>query len=100
LIKRDLNVRAAFLHVAGDAAISLSVVVKEVVILYTGWLWIYLVSSLMISLMVIIGTWGLLRESAKLALHAVPADIDADQVKAHLASVDGVAEVHAPHIGG
>lgn len=98
--KGDLNVRAAFQHMAADAAISLGVVGAGIVILYTGWQWIDPVSSLVIALLVIAGTWGLLRDSVNLALHAVPAGIDAEKVKAYLVSLDGVSEVHDLHIWG
>ena len=98
--KGDLNVRAAFTHMAGDAAIALGVVVAGVVILYTGWHWLDPAVSLLIALLVVVGTWGLLRDSVTLALDAVPAGIDIEKVRGYLASVAGVSEVHDLHIWG
>ena len=98
--KGDLNVRAAFTHMAGDAAIALGVVVAGFAILYTGWHCLDPVVSLVISALVVLGTWGLLRDSVALALDAVPAGIDFEKVKHYLASVNGVSEVHDLHIWG
>jgi cobalt-zinc-cadmium efflux system protein len=98
--KDDLNVRAAFLHMAGDAAISLGVVVAGIIILNTGWQWLDPSVSLIISVLVIAGTWGVLRDSINLALHAVPDNIDAAQVQSYLATLPGVTEVHDLHIWG
>lgn len=98
--KGDLNVRGAFLHMAADAAITLGVVLSGIAIVFTGWLWLDPATSLVVALLVIAGTWGLLRDSVNLALHAVPAGIDAANVQAYLESVTGVAEVHDLHIWG
>lgn len=98
--KGDLNIRAAFLHMAGDAAISLGVVVAGIVILQTGWQWLDPIVSLAIAALVIAGTWSLLRDSVSLALHAVPEGIDSSEVKEYLESIEGVSEVHDLHIWG
>ncbi|MDB5965885.1 MAG: cation diffusion facilitator family transporter [Polaromonas sp.] len=98
--KGDLNIRGAFLHMAGDAAISLGVVIAGVVILNTGWQWLDPVVSLAIAALVIAGTWSLLRDSVHLALHAVPDGIDSGAVKRYLESIEGVSEVHDLHIWG
>lgn len=98
--KGDLNVRAAFQHMAGDAAIALGVVVAGFAILYTGWHWLDPVVSLVIAVLVIFGTWGLLRDSVALALDAVPAGIDFEKVRGFLAAMPGVSEVHDLHIWG
>ncbi|MES2407727.1 MAG: cation diffusion facilitator family transporter [Pseudomonadota bacterium] len=96
--KGDLNVRGAFTHMAADAAISLGVVIAGFVILYTGWHWLDPAVSLIISILIVIGTWSLLRDSLNLALHAVPEGIEPDKVRAYLTSVEGVSEVHDLHI--
>lgn len=96
--KGDLNVRGAFTHMAADAAISLGVVIAGFAIIYTGWQWLDPAMSLIISILIVIGTWGLLRDSVNLALHAVPAGIDSDKVRAYLTSIEGVSEVHDLHI--
>ena len=94
----DLNVRGAFLHMAADAAISLGVLLSAFLILKTGWLWVDPLVSLIISAIIVWGTWGLLRQSFDLALHAVPASIDPAEVRGFLASLDGVERIHDLHI--
>jgi cobalt-zinc-cadmium efflux system protein len=98
--KEDLNIRGAYLHMISDAAISFGVVVTGLVILKTGWLWLDPAVSIVIAIAIIAGTWGLLRDSIALALHAVPAHIDVKLVKAFLAGKQGVKEVHDLHIWG
>ena len=66
----------------------------------TGWQWIDPAVSLLISVLIVFGTWGLLRDSVNLALHAVPEGIDTDAVRSYLLSIAGVSEVHDLHIWG
>ncbi|MDO8834839.1 MAG: cation diffusion facilitator family transporter [Vicinamibacterales bacterium] len=94
----DLNIRGAFLHMAADAAVSAGVVVAGVAILTTGWLWIDPVVTLLIAGVILGSTWGLLRESVNLALHAVPEGIDPEAVEAYLLGLPGVTAVHDVHI--
>jgi cobalt-zinc-cadmium efflux system protein len=96
--KGDLNIRGAFLHMAADAGVSLGVVVAGLLIIVTGWQWLDPVISLAIALIILVGTWGLLRDSVNLALDAVPEGIDAGAVAAHLAALPGVTGVHDLHI--
>jgi len=96
--KRDLNIRAAFMHMAADAGVSLGVVVAGFLIIATGWLWIDPVISLAIAAVITWGTWGLLRDSVNLALHAVPQGIEVAKVRQYLSSLPHVTEVHDLHI--
>jgi cobalt-zinc-cadmium efflux system protein len=96
----DINLRAQFQHMAADAAISGAVVVAGLLILLTGWLWLDPVVSLAIGLVVVVTTWGLLRESVDLAMDAVPGGVSHEEVGDWLASVPGVLEVHDLHIWG
>ena len=98
--KGDLNIRGAFLHMAADAGVSLGVVLAGIGIVYTGWLWLDPATSLVISVVIVAGTWGLLRDSVRLALHAVPEAIEAEQVRAFIAAIPGVTEVHDLHVWG
>lgn len=98
--KGDLNVRGAFVHMVADGAISLGVVIAGAVIALTGWLWLDPVVSLAISVAIVAGTWGLLRDSVNLAMDMVPAGVDAAEVEAYLAARPGVSEVHDLHIWG
>jgi cobalt-zinc-cadmium efflux system protein len=94
----DLNIKAAFLHMAADAGVSLGVVVAGFAIIRTGLYWIDPLTSLVIVAIIAIGTWGLLRDSARLALQAVPPNIDANKVKEYLAALPKVVGVHDLHI--
>lgn len=94
----DLNARAAFLHLLADAAVSLGVVIAGAVMLATGWVWLDPAASFVISLVIVAGTWQLLRNAMTMALHAVPAGIDPNAVRAHLDAVSGVVQVHDLHI--
>jgi cobalt-zinc-cadmium efflux system protein len=94
----DLNVRGAFLHMASDAAISMAVVIGAGVIALTGLKWIDPALSLAITAFIVFGTWGLLRDSVNLALDATPRGIDPAEVRAWLAALPGVEEIHDLHI--
>ena len=94
----DLNVRSAFAHMVGDAVVSVGVVASGALILVAGWLWLDPVASLVIAIVIVIGTWRLLRRALDMALNAVPAGIDATEVRRHLTAISGVAAVHDLHI--
>jgi cobalt-zinc-cadmium efflux system protein len=94
----DLNVRGAFLHMAADAAVSLAVVAGAFVIGQTGILWIDPALSLIIAGVIVLGTWGLLRDSVDMAMDAAPRGIDVDAVRAWLQGLPGVQDVHDLHI--
>lgn len=96
--KDDLNVRGAYLHMAADAALSLGVVVSGLAIMATGWTFIDPAVSLVIVVVIVAGTWSLLKESVQLSMAAVPPGVDAGAVKAFLARQPGVSEVHDLHI--
>jgi cobalt-zinc-cadmium efflux system protein len=96
--KRDLNLKGAFLHMAGDAAVSAGVVVAAFAIKLTGWHWLDPVVSLAIGVVIVWGTWGLLRESINLSMDAVPAGIDPHAVENYLEKLPGVTAVHDLHI--
>ncbi len=97
---RDLNIRGAFVHMAADAAISFGVVLTGVGILFSGWLWLDPLVSLALVIVIVVGTWGLLRDSINLALHAVPQGVEPTMVRAYLSGIPGVTEVHDLHIWG
>jgi cobalt-zinc-cadmium efflux system protein len=96
--KGDLNIKGAFLHMAADAGVSLGVVAAGLVISLTNWLWIDPVISLIIVIVITVGTWGLLKESFNLSMDSVPKDIDIDEVREFLSSFEGVEDVHDLHI--
>jgi len=98
--RRDLNLKSAFLHMAADALVTAGVVVAGIVIALTGLPWLDPAVSLVISAVIVYGTWDLVRSAIGLALDAVPEGIDAAAVRAHLAAMPGVAAIHDLHIWG
>ena len=98
--KTDLNIRGAFLHMMADAAVSLGVVFAGLGMLAMGWTWLDPAVSLAIAVVIVGGTWSLLRESLGLALQAVPKGVDPTAVRRRLSELPGVHEVHDLHIWG
>lgn len=96
--KHDLNLQGAFLHMAADAAVSLGVVIAGLAILWTGWFWLDPAISLVIVVVVLAGTWRLLRDSLDLAVDAVPTAIEPEEVRRFLSSRPGVESLHDLHI--
>jgi cobalt-zinc-cadmium efflux system protein len=96
--KHDLNVRSAFLHLAGDAAIALGVVASGAIILYTGYYRLDPIVSILVSVLILASTWSLLRKALDLVLDAVPEAVDPDKVRAYLCGLPNVTEVHDLHI--
>lgn len=96
--KGDLNIKAAFQHMAADALVSVGVVLAGIGILVTKWLWLDPAISLVISGLIILGTWGLLKDSFHLAIDGVPSNIDERAVRNYLCECAGVTQVHDLHI--
>ncbi len=96
--KDDLNIRGAFLHLVGDAAISFGVVLAGAVIYLTAWNWLDPVASLVISGLIVWGTWGLFCESVSMSLAAVPRGVDQAAVADYLRALPGVTDIHDLHI--
>jgi cobalt-zinc-cadmium efflux system protein len=96
--KRDINVRAAYQHMAADAAVSAGVVFAGLIILWTGQAWVDPVMSLAVAGVIFWGTIGLLKESVGMSLMGVPSGIALDEVAVSLEQVDGVAAVHDLHV--
>lgn len=94
----DLNLRAAFMHMAADAAVSAGVIIAGLAILLTHWAWLDPATSIIINVVIVVGTWGLLRESLNLALDAVPEGVDIGAVKNYFATLPEVLAVHDLHI--
>jgi cobalt-zinc-cadmium efflux system protein len=94
----DLNIRGAYLHMAGDALVSAGVVVVGALSLWLGWAWLDPAASLVIALVIVIGTWGLLRQSMRLMFDGVPEHIDLVAVRRQLEALPGVDRVHDLHV--
>jgi cobalt-zinc-cadmium efflux system protein len=98
--RHDLNLKSAFLHMAADTLVTASVVGVGIAIRFTHAPWLDPAASLVVSAVIVVGAWGLIRSALALALDAVPEGIDAAAVRAHLESLPGVAALHDLHIWG
>ncbi|BAU15953.1 cation efflux system protein (plasmid) [Leptolyngbya sp. NIES-3755] len=96
--ERDLNIRGAFLHLVADAAVSLGVVLAGIAIVFTGKQWFDPATSLIVTIVIVIGTWQLFRDALSLITDAVPAGIEPLAVRTYLAERPGVTGVHDLHI--
>jgi len=96
--KRDLNIRGAFLHMAADALVSIGVVAAGALYLWQGWTWIDPLTSLIIAVVVIAGTWSLFRQSLHLLFDGVPDYIKLPEVRSCLEKITGVVSVHDLHV--
>lgn len=96
----DLNVRGAYLHMMADAGVSLGVVAAGAAMMFTGWSLIDPMVSLAIVAVILIGTWGLLKDSVNLALDAAPRGVDVAAVRAAFLALPGVKAVHDLHVWG
>jgi len=96
--KHDLNLRGAFLHMAADAAVSVTVALSGVMVLLTGAEWVDPALSILVSLVILVPALGLARHSLQLILHGVPTGIDLDEVGRYLTDLPGVADHHHLHV--
>ncbi len=96
--KSDLNIRGAFLHMAADALVSLGVVVAGALYWWLGWSWIDPLTSLVIAVVVVVGTWSMFRQSVHLLFDGVPEHIKLPKVRDCLQNIAGVASVHDLHV--
>lgn len=94
----DLNIRGAFLHMAGDALVSLAVVIGGALYLWRGWAWLDPAMSLAIAVVIVVGTWSLFVQSLHLLFDGVPAGIDLEAIRTRLLALPGVQGVHDLHV--
>jgi cobalt-zinc-cadmium efflux system protein len=96
--KTDLNLRAAFVHLLADAAVSAGVVVAGLLIAWTGQAWIDPAASLAVTAVIGWSSWGLTKDALRLGMLGVPAGIELKQVRTYLESLPGVTRVHDLHV--
>ncbi len=96
--KDDLNMRGAWLHVIGDALGSVTAIAAGVLIISFGWLWADAVSSLLISLIIIYGSWNLIRETINVLLEGTPAHINIAEVERAILETENVKAIHDLHV--
>ncbi len=95
---KDMNIKSAYLHLLSDALVSLALVIGGIIIIYTGWFWVDSALSILVAVVIFFSTWGLLRDSFRLSLDAVPADIKMENIKNAATKVAGVKSLHHIHI--
>ncbi|MBS0448134.1 MAG: cation transporter [Proteobacteria bacterium] len=94
----DINIRGAYLHMASDALVSAGVVVTGALALWLGWAWVDPAASLVIAIVIVVGTWSLLRQSMRMLFDGVPEHIDLHAVRGELEALPGVDHVHDLHV--
>ncbi|MEY9752964.1 cation diffusion facilitator family transporter [Bradyrhizobium yuanmingense] len=96
--KDDINIEGAYLHMAADAAVSLGVVVSAALIIWTGWLWLDPITSLIICATILWSTTSLLRGSIDMSMAAAPKGTDLAAIRAFLLARPGVSAIHDLHV--
>lgn len=96
--EHDLNVKGAYLHMLADTLVSIGVVVSGIIILWTGWSIIDPIIGLIVAMVILISTWGLLKESVRLAMDGVPEGIQVETIREHLMEEPNVKSIHHIHI--
>jgi cobalt-zinc-cadmium efflux system protein len=95
---KELNMKGAYLHMLSDALVSFGVVIAGFIILYTGWYWLDSAISLIIMIIIVLGTWSLLKDSLRLSMDGVPPGIDLDKVREAALHTKGIKDIHHIHI--
>lgn len=96
--KKDLNIKATYMHMLADTLVSVGVIISGVAIKFTGWNIIDPIIGLVIALIILHSTWDILRESIRLALDGTPEQFDIEDIASRMQSVEGVENVHHIHI--
>lgn len=95
---RDLNIKSAYLHMVADALVSAGIMAGGIIILFTGWYWIDTAISLAVAIVILTGTWSLLKDSLRLSLDGVPKDVDINEIKRSASQIEGLRELHHIHV--
>ena len=96
--KGDLNIRAAFIHMLGDALGAVAIIIGAVAMLYTRWTYIDPILSIALGALIIYSAWDIIRESLNILLEGLPRGIELNKVTAAMNGVEGVLDVHDLHI--
>ena len=96
--EKDINIKAAFLHLVSDAVVSLGLVIGGIIIYYTHYYWIDPALSIIICIVIIVSTWRLLKDSLRLSLDGVPPNVDMQKIKQIALNLKGIVEIHHVHV--
>jgi cobalt-zinc-cadmium efflux system protein len=94
----NLNLRAAWLHVLGDALGSVAVIVGALLVWGFGWSWADPVASIAVALLIVVSAWGLVAEATSVLMESAPRGLDVDEVRSAILATPGVAGLHDLHI--
>jgi cobalt-zinc-cadmium efflux system protein len=97
-VARDVNLRSAFLHMAGDTLSTAAVIVGGAGILLTGHNWIDPVLSLLIAALILWSSLGIVRESFNILLEGTPRGISLTEIRSAMEAIEGVINVHDLHV--
>jgi cobalt-zinc-cadmium efflux system protein len=95
---KDLNVKGAYMHMAADALVSFGVVLAGILIYFSHWYWLDPLISIIISGLVLWGTWGLLAQSFRLSMDGVPDNLDMQSILVELGKISGIRDTHHVHV--
>ena len=96
--KGDLNVRAAFIHMLGDAIGAGAIILGAIAIHYTGWTHIDPILSIALGGLIVYTAWDIVHESLNILLEGLPRGIELEKVTKAMSGVPGVLDVHDLHI--
>ena len=95
--EKDMNIKAAYLHLLSDALVSFALVIGGIIMHYTNWFWIDATLSLIVAIVIIKSTWSLLKSSLRLSLDGVPENVDINKIQNTISNIDGVENIHHVH---
>jgi cobalt-zinc-cadmium efflux system protein len=96
--KGDINIRAAFIHMLGDAVGAGAIVIGAIAIRYTGWTYIDPALSIALGVLIVYTAWDIIRESLNILLEGLPRGLELRNVTEAMSGVEGVLDVHDLHI--
>ncbi len=96
--KNDINIRAAFVHMLGDALGAVAIIVGAIAIRYTGWTFIDPILSILLGLLIVYTAWDIILESVNILLEGLPRGITLEAVATAMSGVSGVLDIHDLHI--
>lgn len=96
--KEDINIRAAFIHMLGDALSAVAIIIGAIVIRFTGWTYIDPILSVGIGILIIYTAWDIVHESLNILLEGSPRNLDLANVTTAMSGIEGVLDVHDLHV--
>jgi len=95
---KDMNIKATYMHMLADTLVSVGVIISGIAIKFTGWNLIDPIIGIVIAVIILVSTWGLLKDSIRLALDGIPDQFDINDIRSRMSAAAGVEDVHHIHI--